>query len=112
MKNATIAHTYEVWTGEGDKLISTADQDEARKVCKAARADGKYAKVHSHREWPCGRCGTTVYASGRDTDCDKCGACYNVYGQRLVDNWRSNMSNYDDDVSDLDGYENALAGDE
>ena len=34
-----------------------------------------------------------------------------MYGQKLNRNWRSNMSNYDEDISDLDGYENALAGD-
>jgi hypothetical protein len=34
-----------------------------------------------------------------------------MYGQRLRNGWRSNMSNYDSDVSDMDGYENALAGD-
>ena len=106
-----VKKIYEVWTGEGDKLISTSDESEAHKVCDAARDNGKYAKVHTHREWACGDCGTTVHSHGRDTDCDKCGACYNVYGQRLVRNWRSNMSNYDSEVSDMDGYENALAGD-
>ena len=105
--NKTITVIYEVWTGEGDRLISTSDHDEAYRVCSKARGEGKYARVHSHREWPCGNCGTTVHASSRDTDCDKCGACYSMYGQRLRDNWRSNMSNYDSDVSDMDGYEAA-----
>jgi hypothetical protein len=100
-----IKKIYEVWTGEGDRLISTADYDQAHKVRGEAHAAGKYAKIHTHREWPCGDCGTTVHASSRDTDCDKCGACYSMYGQRLNRNWRDNMSNYDDDVSDMDGAE-------
>jgi hypothetical protein len=111
MKTVTITVTYEVWDGEGNRLVSTTDQDEAYKVRGEAHAAGKYAKIHTHREWACGDCGATVHASSRDTDCDKCGACYNVYGQRLNRNWRSNRSNYDEDCSDLDGYENALAGD-
>lgn len=104
---SNVKTTYEVWNGLGDHLISTENETEAYKVCNEARANGQYAKVHRHRSWPCGNCGTTVHASSRDTDCDKCGACYNVYGQRLRDNWRSNRSNYDDDVSDMDGYEEA-----
>ncbi len=106
-----ITITYHVWDGEGNNLVNTPDDNEAYRVCNEARSAGKYAKVHTHREWPCGNCGTTVQSSGRDTDCDKCGACYSVTGQRLNRNWRSNMSNYDSDVSDMDGYENALAGD-
>ena len=106
-----VTVTYQVWDGEGNNLVNTGDYDEAHKVCNAARVAGKYCKVHTHREWACGQCGTTVQASTRDTDCDKCGACYTMYGQRLRDGWRSNMSNYDSDVSDMDGYENSLAGD-
>lgn len=100
-----VKKIYEVWTGEGDKLISTGEENEAYRVRDEARVAGKYAKVHTSREWACGDCGTTVHSSTRDTDCDKCGACYSVYGQRLVRNWRSNMSNYDSEVSDMDGYE-------
>lgn len=106
-----IKKIYEVWTGMGDKLISTTDHDEADRVLDKARADGFYAKIHTHREWECGDCGTTVHSSGRDVDCDKCGACYSAYGQRLNRNWRSNMSNYDSEVGDMEGYENAMAGD-
>lgn len=106
-----ITVTYSVWDGEGNNLVNTTDYDAAHKVCDQARGEGKYAKVHTSREWACGDCGTTVHANGRDTDCDKCGACYSMYGQRLRSNWRSNMSNYDSEVSDMDGYENALAGD-
>ena len=56
--------------------------------------------------WTCGDCNETVYRFRGDYDvtCD-CGAQYNASGQRLRDNWRGNMSNYDDDISDLDGYE-------
>ena len=102
-----VTVTYRVWDGEGNNLINTSDYDEAHKVCDKARAAGKYAKVRTNREWPCGNCGTAVHANGRDVDCDKCGACYSMYGQRFRSNWRSNMSNYDSDVSDMDGYEAA-----
>lgn len=57
--------------------------------------------------WDCGSCGVKVFRFRGDYDvtCDGCGAQYNASGQRLRDNWRGNMSNYDDDISDLDGYE-------
>lgn len=108
---SNVKTTYEVWNGLGDHLISTENETEAYSVCNKARANGQYAKVHRHRSWECGDCGATVHASSHDASCDRCDAQYNVYGQRLNRNWRSNMSNYDEDVSDLDGYENALAGD-
>jgi len=34
-----------------------------------------------------------------------CGAWYNPFGQRLRDDWVGNTSFYDDEVSDLDGFE-------
>lgn len=62
-------------------------------------------------QWKC-KCGNTIETlGGHDTDCSKCGACYNGYGQRLRDNWRGNMSNYDENVSDMDGYELQHAND-
>ncbi len=42
-------------------------------------------------------------------DCRDCGREYNGSGQLLRSDWRDNESNYDDDVSDLDGYEMAHA---
>lgn len=104
-----IKKIYEVWTGEGNCLISTTDEDAAYRVRRDARAN-HYVKVHTHREWKCD-CGATVHSSGRDADCDRCGACYNLWGQQLNRNWRSNMSNFDSEVGDMEGYENALAGD-
>lgn len=64
--------------------------------------------------WDCARCGKEVqhYPGQRDVDCPECGACYNSCGQRLRDDWRGNLSNYDSDVSDLDGYEAQYAGDD
>lgn len=105
-----VTVTYQVWDGEGNNLISTTDEDEAFRIRRKAQSDGKYAKVHTHREWPCD-CGATVHSSGRDADCEKCGACFNRFGQRLNRNWRSNRSNCDENVSDMDGYEDSLAGD-
>lgn len=58
------------------------------------------------REWECGQCGRTVqrWRGQGDVDCE-CGACYNSFGQRLRDDWRGNSSWYDDDVSDMEGFE-------
>ena len=57
--------------------------------------------------WNCQRCGTEVrrYRGQGDVDCAKCGACYNCFGGRLRDDWRGNPSNYDDEIGDLEGYE-------
>ncbi|AEK10056.1 hypothetical protein FDH96_gp111 [Mycobacterium phage Rey] len=56
--------------------------------------------------WPCGQCGATVqrFRGQGDVDCE-CGACYNAFGQRLRSDWRSNPSNYDDEIGDMEGYE-------
>ena len=64
-------------------------------------------------EGECEQCGRTVtrFRGEGDVGC-QCGAEYNCFGQRLRDDWRSNQSNYDDDIRDLDGYEMAaLAAD-
>lgn len=57
--------------------------------------------------WDCNRCGKEVrrYRGTSDVDCSNCGTCYNASGQRLRDDWRGNPSNYDDTISDMDGYE-------
>ncbi len=62
-----------------------------------------------YREGPCDQCGATVgrWRGESDVECDRCGAQYNCSGQRLRDNWRDNPSNYDDDISDLEGFEMA-----
>lgn len=63
-------------------------------------------------EKPC-ECGTTVvwWQGDTDVDCEGCGAAYNGQGQRLRDDWRGNPSTYDDEVSDLEGYEIQHAND-
>lgn len=65
--------------------------------------------------WKCEKkqCGQEVrrYRGQSDVSCD-CGAQYNASGQRLRDDWRGNRSNYDENVSDMDGYEMQYAGDE
>ncbi len=67
-----------------------------------------------HSEWKCNRCGATVerWPGMSDVDCEKCGAWYNAAGQQLRDDWMGNPSNYDDDISDLDGYEMQHADDD
>ncbi|OMC37256.1 hypothetical protein A5742_09925 [Mycolicibacterium fortuitum] len=65
------------------------------------------AEAAGYTAWDCDRCGKEVrrYRGTSDVDCNNCGACYNASGQRLRDNWRGNPSNYDDTISDMDGYE-------
>lgn len=64
--------------------------------------------------WDCGRCGTEVqrYPGEGDVSCPNCDAQYNASGQRLRDDWRGNMSNYDDEIGDMEGFEDQYAGDE
>lgn len=59
------------------------------------------------RSWPCVDCGTTIerYRGMDDVQCPKCGAPYNSFGQRLRDDYAGNPSAYDEDISDLEGYE-------
>lgn len=60
---------------------------------------------------PCeaGGCSEVVerYRGEGDVQCGN-GHWYNAGGQRLRDNWMGNRSNWDDDVSDLDGYEEQM----
>ena len=61
--------------------------------------------------WLCD-CGAEVrrYRGQYDVLCSKCGQWYNASGQRLRSDWRGNQSNWDEDVSDLDGYETQQNG--
>ena len=63
--------------------------------------------------WNCS-CGATVYRyrGQSDVSCSECGNWYNAFGQRLRNDWQGNSSNYDDDVSDLEGYERQYANDQ
>jgi hypothetical protein len=51
------------------------------------------------------------YRGQGDFTCN-CGANYNCFGQRLRDNLytRPNLSEYDDEIGDMEGYEQAYAG--
>jgi hypothetical protein len=62
--------------------------------------------VPGYSAWDCEKCDRQVrrYRGQSDVDCD-CGACYNAGGQRLRDDWRSNPSNYDDEIGDMEGFE-------
>lgn len=68
---------------------------------------------HSYARWDCEKCGNEVrrFRGQSDVSCD-CGAQYNASGQRLRDDWRGNPSNWDDDISDLEGFEIQHQGDE
>jgi len=57
----------------------------------------------------CEQCGRTVsrFRGEGDVGCE-CGAEYNCFGQRLRDDWRGNSSNWDDDVSDMEGFERQM----
>lgn len=77
--------------------------------CRIARPE-----VTRHEDgsstWPCEKCGSTVYRyrGQSDTECDRCNAQYNAFGQRLRDDWRNNRSNYDDEYGDMEGYEDSF----
>jgi hypothetical protein len=67
-------------------------------------ASQKTAREH---QFPCGTCGAPVSAwGGQDTECDNCGTPHNGFGQRLRSDWRGNSSNYDEDMGDMEGFEN------
>lgn len=55
----------------------------------------------------CDRCREPIerWRGQSEVTCPGCGAEYNAGGQRLRDDWRGNSSTWDEDVSDLDGYE-------
>ncbi len=59
------------------------------------------------RTFHCGSCNATIetFDGYSDVTCPDCGQEHNAYGQRLRANWRNNPSNYDEDISDLEGYE-------
>jgi hypothetical protein len=82
-----------------------------RRIDDTRDADGFI--VSGYSAWDCARCGAEVrrYRSQSDVDCNNCGACYNASGQRLRDDWRGNPSSYDDEISDLDGFEIQHAND-
>lgn len=77
--------------------------------------DGEGFIVTGYGAWDCEKCGKEVrrYRGQPDmVNCYECGAVYNSGGQRLRDDARGNPSNYDENISDLDGYEMQHAGDE
>lgn len=70
----------------------------------------KVTRVHrGHVTGTCDQCGHLVewYGEGTDMECSKCGAFYNVFGQRLRDDLhrRPNASAWDEDIDDLTGDE-------
>lgn len=68
--------------------------------------------IGGYSAWDCEKCGSEVrrYRGQSNADCG-CGASYNAVGQRLRDDWRGNPSNWDDEISDLEGYEMQYAND-
>lgn len=62
--------------------------------------------VPGYTWWTCD-CGNEIrrYRGTGDVTCHDCGQEYNAFGQRLRSDWRSNRSNWDEDVSDMDGFE-------
>ena len=76
-----------------------------RRVEDTVDADGYV--VSGYSAWDCERCGEEIrrYRGTAEVACGGCGAWYNPSGQRLRDDWQGNPSNYDDEISDLDGYE-------
>lgn len=60
----------------------------------------------------CDRCGTLIlrFRGQNDLQCHTCGAHYNCFGQRLRDDLHSrpNFSEFDDELGDMEGYEDAM----
>ena len=83
-----------------------------RRVEDTVDAEG-WITEGGYSAWDCEKCNAEVrrYRGQSDVDCHECGACYNTGGQRLRDDWRGNSSNWDEDVSDMDGFERQHAGD-
>lgn len=83
---------------------------EITRVEDTTDADGYI--IPGYIAWQCD-CGTEIrrYRGQSDQSCGKCGQWYNSGGQRLRNDWMGNSSNWDEDVSDLDGYEIQHAGD-
>lgn len=61
--------------------------------------------------WECD-CGETVerYRGEGDVQCPECDQWFNASGQRLRNDWMGNPSTWDDEISDLEGYEIQHAG--
>ena len=61
--------------------------------------------------WTC-TCGETVerYRGSSTVTCRRCDQPYNAFGQRLRRDWAANPSNWDDEISDLEGFEIQHAG--
>ncbi len=62
--------------------------------------------------WDCTECGAEVSRcrGHGNVNCPRCDQPYNAGGQRLRRNWRDNVSSWDENVGDLEGYELAAAG--
>lgn len=75
-------------------------------ACNCRRVEDT-AGAADYTAWDCDGCGKEVrrYRGTSDVDYNNCGACYSASGQWLRDDWRGNRSNYDDTISDMDGYE-------
>lgn len=73
-----------------------------------AYLDKEYPEGHEQitRVFRCDNCSRIVerWRGQDDLQCE-CGAWYNTFGQRLRDDWQGNPSNYDEDISDMDGFE-------
>lgn len=68
-----------------------------------------YEKAEPTNTWDCNDCGAEVarYRGQGDVRCPNrdCDAEYNSCGQQLRSDWRGNASTWDEDVSDMDGFE-------
>ena len=88
-----------------------SDNEDRGRVEDTVDAEGFI--VNGYTWWTCD-CGEQVrrYRGSGDVDCGDCGQPYNAFGQRLRRDWRNNRSNWDEDVSDMYGYEDSYAGED
>lgn len=85
---------------------------EIHRVDDHVEDDGTLTTGYSWWLCDCARNNVFRYRGQSDVSCSECGAWYNASGQRLRDDWMGNMSNWDSEVSDMDGFEAQYAGDE
>ena len=77
------------------------------KECRRWASNRELYEGGPTKTWHCDRCGGHMerWRGQDDVCCLNCGTWYNPSGQRLRDDWAGNYSNYDDEVSDLEGFE-------
>lgn len=116
-ENPLTALGYEF--GDGDLTYESGMVALVTRAIEIDRAQRGTAEKESNMDkqpmntWTCD-CGQPMarYRGQTDQSCPECGQWFNAGGQRLRSDWAANPSALDEDVSDMDGFEIAHAGDD